>query len=80
MIKLKGDLMFDKPIVRILFDIHDNWNKSHIDYWLESRKIKFINIKQEGYYYIVNIQKITKDVRLIEYQLKGEKGVYFTSF
>jgi hypothetical protein len=80
MIKLKGDLMFDKVIIRILFHIHDNWNITHIEHWLKSRKIKFINIKQESHYYVVNIQKITKDVRPIEYQLKGEKGVYFHSF
>lgn len=77
MIKLKGDLMFDKVIIRILFDIHANWNITHIEHWLLTRKIKFINIKQESHYYIVNIQKITKDVRPVEYELKGEKGVYF---
>jgi hypothetical protein len=79
MIKLKGDLMFDKVIIRILFNILDNWNITHIEHWLKSRKIKFINIKQSGYYYVVNIQKITKDVQLIENELKGERGVYFHS-
>jgi len=77
MIKLKGDLMFDKFVIKILFNIHDNWNMTHIDYWLETRKIKYINITQERHYYIVNIRKITKDTIFNESELKGEKGILF---
>jgi hypothetical protein len=77
MIKLKGDFMFDKTIIKILFNIHDNWNMTHIDYWLETRKIKFINITQERHYYIVNIRKITKDTQYNVSELKGEKGILF---
>jgi hypothetical protein len=79
MIKLKGDLMFDKNIIKILFDIHENWNMTHINYWLESRKIKFINITQDRHYYIVNIRKITKDTNYDTFELKGEKGILFTA-
>lgn len=74
---IKKDLMFDKTIIKILFDIHDNWNRSHIDYWLESRKIKFINITQDRQYYIANIRKITKDTNYDIFELKGEKGILF---
>ena len=70
MIKLKGDLMFDKTIIKILFNIHDNWNITHINYWLETRKIKFINITQDRHYYIVNIRKITKDTNYDTFELK----------
>ncbi len=77
MIKLKGDLMFDKFVIKILFNIHDNWNMTHINYWLETRKIKYINITQERHYYIVNIRKITKDTIFNESELKGEKGILF---
>ena len=74
---IKKELMFDKHIIKILFNIHDNWNRTHIDYWLESRKIKFINITQDRHYYIVNIRKITKDSRYDIFELKGEKGILF---
>jgi len=77
MIKLKGNFMFDKFVIKILFNIHDNWNMMHINYWLETRKIKFINITQERHYYIVNIRKITKDTIFNESELKGEKGILF---
>jgi len=77
MIKLKGNFMFDKFVIKILFNIHDNWNMMHINYWLETRKIKFINITQERHYYIVNIRKITKDTIFNESELKGEKGIIF---
>jgi len=74
---IKKNLMFDKSIIKILFNIHDNWNRTHIDYWLESRKIKFINITQDSHYYIVNIRKITKDTQYDTFELKGEKGILF---
>lgn len=80
MIKLKGNFMFDKVIIRILFNIHDKWNITHIEHWILIRKIKFINIKQESNYYIVNIQKVTKDAQTVIYDLKGEKGVQFECF
>lgn len=80
MIKLKGNFMFDKVIIRIIFNIHDNWNITHIEHWILTRKIKFINIKQESNYYIVNIQKVTKDAQTVRYDLKGEKGVQFECF
>ena len=73
----KKNLMFDKHIIKILFNIHDNWNRTHIDYWLESRKIKFINITQDRDCYIVNIRKITKDTNYDIFELKGEKGILF---
>jgi hypothetical protein len=73
----KKQLMFDKSIIKILFDIHENWNMMHINYWLESRKIKFINITQDRHYYIVNIRKITKDTQYDTFELKGEKGILF---
>lgn len=74
---IKKELMFDKYIIKILFNIHDNWNRTHIDYWLESRKIKFINITQDRDSYIVNIRKITKDTNFDTFELKGEKGIFF---
>lgn len=74
---IKKELMFDKTIIKILFNIHDNWNRTHIEYWLESRKIKYINITQDRHYYIVNIRKITKDTNFDIFELKGEKGLLF---
>jgi hypothetical protein len=79
MIKLKGDLMFDKTIIKILFNIHEGWNISHITHWITARKIKFINITQDRHYYNVNIKKITKDTNFDMYELKGEKGILFTA-
>ena len=77
MIKLKGDLMFDKHVIKILFNIHDGWNQTHIGYWLESRKIKIINLTQERHYYIINIRKMSKDTQYSIAELKGEKGILF---
>jgi len=75
----KKNLMFDKSIIKILFDIHEGWNQTHINYWLESRKINFINITQDRHHYIVNIKKITKDTNYDTFELKGEKGIIFNS-
>jgi hypothetical protein len=76
MIKLKGDLMFDKTIIKILF-VGTIWNETHIIYWLNARKIKYINIKLERGIYTVNINKVSKDIILKESELKGENGIYF---
>lgn len=76
MIKLKGDLMFDKTIIKLLF-VGTYWNETHIIYWLNARKIKYINIKLEYGNYTVNINKVPKDTILKESELKGETNVWF---
>ena len=76
MIKLKGDLMFDKVIIKILF-VGSFWNETHIVYWLNARKINYISIKLNWGNYTVIIKKVSKDTILKEQELKGETGVYF---
>ena len=76
MIKLKGDLMFDKVIIKILF-VGSFWNETHIVYWLHARKINYISIKLNWGNYTVIIKKVSKDTILKEQELKGETGVYF---
>ena len=73
------NLMFYKSVIKILFNIHENWNLTHITYWLETKKVKFINITQDRHNYIVNIRKITKDTNYDTFELKGEKGILFTA-
>ena len=77
MIKLKGDLMFDKVIIKILFDIHDGWNQTHIKYWLDARKISHLNLKLEKNYYVAELKKVSKDSQCSKAELKGEKGILF---
>ena len=76
MIKLKGDLMFDKHIIKILFD-SPQWNETHIVYWLNARKIKYISIKLDKHIYTVILQKVPKDTQYSISELKGEKGILF---
>lgn len=77
MIKLKGDLMFDKHIIKILFDIHDEWNRTHIKYWLDARKITHLSLKLDKNYFVADVRKITKDTQYSIAELKGEKGILF---
>jgi hypothetical protein len=76
---LKYDLMFDKPIYNIMFERLVGFNQTHILYWLDSRKISYIDISCTQLYYIVRLKKTSKDVQLNKYKLKGENGVIFSS-
>jgi hypothetical protein len=76
MIKLNGDLMFDKTIIKILFGC-TYWNETHIIYWLNARNIKYIDIKKDKYIYIVTLIKNPKNTILNESKLKGEHFIYF---
>lgn len=74
--KIKGNLMFDKFIIKLIFN-STVWNETHILYWLCVRKIKYINIKLDKGFYNVIINKITKDTQLKMEELKGENEIYF---
>lgn len=76
---LKYNLMFDKPIYNIIFERLVGFNQTHILFWLEARKINYIDIVCTQLYYIVRIKKTTKDVQLKKYRLKGENGILFSS-